>query len=311
MPTLPYLLLLEPLPEQTEAALAQNFTLHRFSSQDELTPIAGAIRAVATGGSYGISPEIMAALPALEIIAVNGVGLDRVDLEEARRRHIRVTITADISTSDVADTAMMLLLTLKRQFSANLAFLQSGRWSTEGMPPLAHSLTGLKLGIAGFGRIGQAIARRATASDMEVGYFGRHRHDDCSFPFFSELTDLAHWSDVLVLSLPAGPSSYHIINRNILDALGKDSVLINIARGSVVDEEALLEALTQEKIAGAGLDVFQNEPSINPAFLTLKNVALQPHQGSATVETRLKMGQNIIDNLLAHFAGRPLLTPAV
>lgn len=311
MSSLPYLLLLEPLPALTEEALAQHFTLLRFTSLDELSPHADSIRAVATGGSYGIAPEIMGALPALEIIAVNGVGVDRIDLQEARRRHIRVTVTTDISTHDVADTAMMLLLTLKRHFTDNQAFLLSGRWGKGELPPLAHSLSGQKIGIAGFGRIGQAIARRAAASDMDVGYFGRHRHDESTLPFFSELVELARWSDVLVISLPAGPSSYQIINHEILAALGRTGVLINIARGSIIDEAALLEALKSETIAGAGLDVFQNEPNINPEFFTLKNVALQPHQGSATVETRHKMGQNIIDNLLAYRDGRPLISPVV
>ncbi|GBQ08231.1 2-hydroxyacid dehydrogenase [Saccharibacter floricola] len=311
MPTRPYLLLLEPLPDQTETTLAQHFTLHRFTTLADLTPIAPSIRAVATGGSYGIDPEVMATLPALEIIAVNGVGLDRVDLTEARRRQIRVTVTTDISTSDVADSAMLLLLTLKRNFTENQAYLRSGQWATNGMPPSAHSLTGLKLGVAGFGRIGQAIARRAEASDMKVAYFNRTQREKSSLPFFAELKDLAQWSDVLVVSLPAVPGTQNLINADILNALGPTGVLINIARGSIVDEKALIHALNNGIIAGAGLDVFQNEPNINPEFFTLENTVVQPHQGSATVETRSKMGKNIIDNLLAHFEGRPLLTPVI
>ncbi|MXV44871.1 2-hydroxyacid dehydrogenase [Saccharibacter sp. 17.LH.SD] len=305
------LLLIEPLPDAIEEQLKQHFTLHRFTTVDALQPIASEIRAVATGGSYGIAPDIMAALPALEIVAVNGVGLDRVDLKEAKRRHIRVTVTTNISTGDVADTAMMLLLALKRHLNQNERYLRDGRWPKEGMPPLAHSLGSKKLGIAGFGRIGQAIARRALASDMDVAYFNTHQRPESPLAFFPDINKLAQWADILVISLAAGPSTANIVSQKTLEALGPQGVLINVARGSIVDEKALITALKEKKIAGAGLDVFQNEPDINPEFLTLANTVLQPHQASATVETRLKMGQNVVDNLLAHFSGKELLTPAL
>lgn len=305
-----HLLLLEPLPEPTLAALADHFIIHSFTNMDDLAKIAPDIRAIATGGSYGVAPEVMTALPHLEIIAVNGVGLDRIDLTETKKRHIRVTVTTDISTNDVADMAMLLLLALKRNLRSNEQFLLDGNWATGKLPPLAHSLNGRKLGIAGFGRIGQAVARRAQASDMEVAYFNPHPREGSSLTFVPDLKELAAWADVLIITLPATAATKHIINADILAALGKDGVLINTARGSVIDEEALLAALKSKSIAGAGLDVFQNEPTINPAFLTLDNVLLQPHQASATIETRLAMGQNIIDNLLAHFSGKPLLTPA-
>lgn len=305
-----HLLLLEPLPDPTLATLGEHFVIHHFSTMDELEKIAPEIRAIATGGSYGVAPEVMAALPHLEIIAVNGVGLDRIDLAEARRRHIRVTVTTDISTNDVADMAMLLLLALKRNLRSNEQFLLNGSWAAGKLPPLAHSLNGRKLGIAGFGRIGQAVARRAQASNMEVAYFNPHPREGSPLTFEPSLEKLAAWADVLVITLPATAATKHIVNADILAALGKDGVLINTARGSVIDEEALLAALKDRTIAGAGLDVFQNEPTINPAFSTLDNVVLQPHQASATIETRLAMGQNIIDNLLAHFSGKPLLTPA-
>lgn len=304
------LLLLEPLPAPTMEALTKDFTLLQFSTLDALKEVAPTIRAVATGGSYGVAPEIMAALPNLEIIAVNGVGLDRIDLTEAKKRAIRVTVTTDISTDDVADMAMLLLLALKRNLRANETFLRKGTWADGTLPPLAHSLKGRKLGIAGFGRIGQAVAQRAQASAMEVAYFSGHHHANSPLAFEPDLKALAHWADVLVLTLPATAQTKGLINAEILEALGKDGVLINTARGSVVDEDALLTALQNKTIAGAGLDVFQNEPKINPAFFALENVVLQPHQGSATIETRLAMGQNIIDNLHAYFSGKPLLTPA-
>lgn len=304
------LLLLEPLPEPTLETLGQYFTIHPFSDMEALKAIAPSIRAIATGGSYGVRPDVMAALPNLEIIAVNGVGLDKIDLTEAKRRNIRVTVTTDISTNDVADMAMLLLLALKRNLRSNEQFLVEGQWATGKLPPLAHSLNGRKLGIAGFGRIGQAVARRAQASDMEVAYFNPRPRTESPLRFEPDLQKLASWADVLVITLPATPATKHIINSDVLTALGKVGVLINTARGSVIDEDALLDALKNKKIAGAGLDVFQNEPTINPAFFALENVVLQPHQASATVETRLAMGQNIIDNLLAHFNGKPLLTPA-
>lgn len=309
-PTKQPLLLLEPLPEPTLETLGQYFTIHPFSDMEALKAIAPSIRAIATGGSYGVRPDVMAALPNLEIIAVNGVGLDKIDLTEVKRRNIRVTVTTDISTNDVADMAMLLLLALKRNLRSNEQFLTEGQWATGKLPPLAHSLNGRKLGIAGFGRIGQAVARRAQASNMEVAYFNPRPRTESPLRFESDLLKLAAWADVLVITLPATPATKHIINSDILTALGKEGVLINTARGSVIDEDALLDALKNKKIAGAGLDVFQNEPTINPAFFALENVVLQPHQASATVETRLAMGQNIIDNLLAHFNGKPLLTPA-
>lgn len=309
-PTKQPLLLLEPLPEPTLETLGQYFTIHPFSDMEALKAIAPSIRAIATGGSYGVRPDVMAALPNLEIISVNGVGLDKIDLTEAKRRNIRVTVTTDISTNDVADMAMLLLLALKRNLRSNEQFLVEGQWATGKLPPLAHSLNGRKLGIAGFGRIGQAVARRAQASNMEVAYFNPRPRTESPLRFEPDLMKLAAWADVLVITLPATPATKHIINSDVLTALGKEGVLINTARGSVIDEDALLDALKNKKIAGAGLDVFQNEPAINPAFFALENVVLQPHQASATVETRLAMGQNIIDNLLAHFSGKPLLTPA-
>ncbi|MBA5725810.1 2-hydroxyacid dehydrogenase [Bombella favorum] len=305
-----HLLLLEPLPEPTLASLAEYFIIHPFTNMDDLAKIAPDIRAIATGGSYGVAPEVMAALPHLEIIAVNGVGLDKIDLTGAQKRHIRVTVTTDISTNDVADMAMLLLLALKRNLKTNEQFLLDGNWAAGKLPPLAHSLNGRKLGIAGFGRIGQAVARRAQASNMEVAYFNPHPREGSTLTFEPSLKALAAWADILVITLPATAATKNIVNADILAALGKNGVLINTARGSVIDEEALLTALKSKSIAGAGLDVFQNEPTINPAFLTLDNVVLQPHQASATIETRLAMGQNIIDNLLAYFSGKPLLTPA-
>ncbi|UMM63664.1 2-hydroxyacid dehydrogenase [Aristophania vespae] len=304
------LLVLDDVKDSILETLKSHFIVHIYKDEESLKPIASKIRAVATTGGMGMMrPDLMASLPNLEIISVNGVGTDRINLEEAAKRNIAITIATNVSTNDVADTAMMLLLNLKRHFRFNEDYLYEGKWSREGYPPLAHSLEKCRLGVVGFGHIGQAIARRATASEMEVAYYNRRPRSETSYKYIPDLIELASWSDILVLAVPGCAETDKMIDASILKALGPQGVLINIARGSVVDEEALIKALEDGTIAGAGLDVFCNEPHINPAFLKLKNVTLQPHQGSATEETRQNLGQNMIDNLLAHFSGKKLLTP--
>ncbi|MDF7673855.1 2-hydroxyacid dehydrogenase [Acetobacteraceae bacterium ESL0709] len=289
--------------------LSEHFTLHHYKDLASLAPIAPYLKAIATTGAAGVPSGIMEALPHLEIIAVNGVGTDQIDLEQAKERQIPVSVTSNMTTNDVADLAIMLLMTLRRNFRYNEEYMQAGRWASEGYPPLSRSLEEKRMGIVGFGAIGQAIARRAQASEMEVTYYSRHKRPESSCPFEPDLLKLAEWADVLTLAVPGGAATQGLVNEDVLKALGPHGVLINIARGSVVDEDALIKALQKGTIAGAGLDVFCHEPDINPALLKLSNVTLQPHQGSATEETRLKMGMNVVDNLLAHFTGKPLLTP--
>lgn len=300
------LLLVEPLPAPILEMLEERFTLHHFTTIDALTPIAHTIRAIATGGGSGVKDAIMDALPNLEIISVNGVGTDAINLEKAKERHIHVTITAGLLTEDVADMAMMLTLSLRRNLLANEAHLRSGSWENNN-PPLSHSLNKAKIGIAGFGHIGQAIAQRAAAFNMEVAYYNRNKKES-PYHFIPNLIDLAKWSDIFVVAVSGGPQTAGMINAEILEALGQESVLINIARGSIINEADLLHALKEGKISGAGLDVFQNEPKINHDFFALKNTILQPHQASATFETRQKMGENIVHNLFAHFDNKPLIT---
>lgn len=300
------LLLVEPLPAPILKMLEERFTLHSFTSLEALAPLASSIRAIATGGGSGVKDAILDALPNLEIISVNGVGTDAINLEKAKSRNIHVTITSGLLTEDVADMAMMLSLALRRNLLFNEAHMRSSSWE-KGNPPLSHSVRGTKMGIAGFGNIGQAIAKRAHAFDMEIAYYNRHQKES-PFHFIPTLKELAEWSDILVIAVSGGPQTAGLVNGEILNALGKDSLLVNISRGTVINEHDLLLALKEGKIAGAGLDVFQNEPKINPEFLSLKNTVLQPHQASATVETRRKMGENIVHNLFAHFDGKPLLT---
>lgn len=304
------LLVIEILPEDIMTRLRALFDVHVFTTLDALRPIASTIRAIATGGGPGVPEAVMNMLPNLQIIAVNGVGTDAIDLAEAKKRGIRVTTTAGLPTDDVADLAMALTLDLKRNVLPNDRFVREGKWRN-GMPPLASSLTGCRMGIAGFGHIGQAIGRRAAACEMQVGYYARRKLENSALPYFADITALAEWADVLMLAVPGGAATENMVDEKVLKALGPAGYLVNIARGSVVDQAALLKALKTHAIAGAGLDVFLNEPNIDPEYFTLKNTVLQPHQGSATVQTRQRMGDNVIGNLEAFFAGKPLLTPVV
>ncbi|MDH5723185.1 MAG: 2-hydroxyacid dehydrogenase [Alphaproteobacteria bacterium] len=262
---------------------------------------------LSTYNSTGVRSSTIDALPNLEIIAQFGVGYDNIDIQAAARRNIAVTNTPDILTADTADTAMMLLLNIARRGVEGDVFIRVGRWQS-GALPLGSCLTGKTVGIVGLGKIGSAIAHRCRAFGMNVVYYGRSKKDvDCKF--YDDLKSMAKDSDFLVLACSGGPDTENIINLDILEALGPKGFLINIARGSVVNEEDLLIALQNRTIAGAGLDVYANEPNVPEEMLKMDQVVLLPHIGSATTETRSKMGKLVIDNLLAHFEGKPLLTP--
>lgn len=310
MSSKPDILTIDPLVPVMKERLEKSFTLHPYTSLENLKNIAPAIRGITTGGGSGVPSEIMDALPNLEVISVNGVGTDRINLDEARRRNIGVATTQNTLTDDVADMAVALMMAVMRGIVTNDAFVRAGKWPS-ATPPLGRSLTRKKVGIAGFGHIGQAIAKRVSAFGMEVAYFNSHARPESTCHFEPDLKALATWCDVLILAVSGGPRSANMIDRDILDALGKDGFLVNIARGTVVDEAALLSALQEKRIAGAGLDVFQNEPNINPAFLSLPNTVLQAHQASATVETRTAMANLVVDNLIAYFTDKTLLTPVI
>ncbi|TZG26126.1 2-hydroxyacid dehydrogenase [Sphingomonas montanisoli] len=267
------------------------------------------IRAVATHGSTGIDAATMAKLPDLEMIAVSAVGVDKVDLAEAKRRGIHVTNTPDVLTDDVADLAIGLMIALYRNIPRDDALVRSGRWASEGMPTLSRRLTGQRIGILGLGRIGQAIAKRAAPFAGEIAYHSRHPVADVSWRYAESAMVLAASVDILIVATPGGPATDKLVDATVIDALGPNGSLINIARGSVVDEDALVAALVEGRLGGAGLDVFAHEPHVPAALLPLPNVVLLPHQGSATVETRDAMAQLVLDNLAAFFAGQPLLTP--
>lgn len=310
----PQVLMTGAYPAWDMEPLEQHYTLHKlWEAPDRQRFIAdhgAGIRAIATRGELGASAELINALPKLEIIACYGVGTDGIDLAAARARGIRVTNTPDVLTGDVADIGVGLALALLRRFPAGDAHVRSGAWARANMG-LVTRLHGKRVGIVGFGRIGSTVARRLSGFDVQIGYFARAAQAGNPHAFFAGVAELAAWCDVLIVTLAGGAGTRGLVNAAVLDALGPRGWLINISRGSTVDEPALIDALQRHAIAGAALDVFLNEPHIDPRFLSLDNVLLQPHHGSGTVETRQAMGQLVRDNLEAHFRGQALLTPVV
>ncbi len=312
----PELLILAPSPSAAvNAQLEQQYTCHhawqvpadgRHAWLSQRSP---AIRAVVTTGALGLNAGDMALLPHLEIIAVNGVGLDGVALDQARERGIAVTTTPNVLTDDVADLALALLLASARHIVALDRFVRDGGWERREAIAPASSLRGKTAGIFGFGQIGQAIALRLAAFGVHVRYFQPRVIMGTSVPRAASLLALAQESDYLFVCAPGTPATRQSIDRSVLDALGPQGTLINIARGALIDEDALIAALQDGRLGAAGLDVFADEPRVPNALRALPNVVLTPHVGSLTVETRHAMGQLVVDNLAAHFAGLPLLTP--
>lgn len=306
------ILIIQPLMPALSEMLHRDYLCHRLYEQPDaaawLQQHGQDIRAVATRGDVGLAADVMAALPALEVIAVFGVGTDAIDLAAARDRGITVTVTADILTDDVADQALALMLSVSRQIVAQDAFLRAGEWANRP-PVLGSKLSGKRVGILGLGRIGSAIARRCAAFDMQIGYCNSRQSDEPGWQRFGDLHQLALFSDVLVLAVPGDARNYKVVDREVLHALGSQGVLINVARGAVVNEDDLIAALENHTIAGAGLDVFEGEPAIDPRFIALENTVLTPHIASATAETRQAMAQNVADNLASWFARGKAITP--
>jgi lactate dehydrogenase-like 2-hydroxyacid dehydrogenase len=311
--TKPDILQIGPYPPWDQEPLDAAYTMHRlFEAADRaafLKNSGSRIRAIATRGELGASREIIEACPRLEVISVYGVGYDAVDLESARARNIRVTNTPDVLTDDVADFGVAMMLGLARGLNGAERWLREGDWVRRGSYPLQRKVSGKRAGILGLGRIGLALARRLEGFDMQLAYSSRSpKTVPAGWAHVPDPVELARRSDFLFVTLAATAATRHIINADMLKALGPDGMLINISRASNVDEEALLAALESGALGAAALDVFDNEPRLNPRFLTLQNVLLQPHQASGTVETRKAMGKLLRDNLAAHFSGKPLLT---
>jgi len=298
----------------TQAILEKEFICHKlYEATDRsafLKQLAPKVRALATFGAAGADAKLMDALPKLELISNFGVGVDAIDLEAAKKRGVIVTNTPDVLNDCVADTAMALTLNAMRKFPQSEAYLRSGYWATRGDYAKTTSLGGKTMGVLGLGRIGEAIARRALAFGMKIRYHNRHKKD-VAYPYDGDAVTLARNSDVLMIATPGGGGTKALVGAKVLDALGPNGYVVNIARGSVIDEPVLLDYLQRERIAGAGLDVFANEPNISPAFFALDNVVIFPHVGSATNETRGAMGDLQVENLRLHFAGKPVRTRVV
>jgi hydroxypyruvate reductase len=308
----PDLLLICPLFPATMQALDQAYTVHRYyeasDKEDFIRRISDRITAAATAGHEGMPVALMKRFPGLKIIACFGVGVDGIDLQAARELGIAVTNTPDVLTDCVADNAMALVLVTMRRTVFNDRFVREGRW-LKGGAPLADKVSGSTMGIIGLGRIGKAIAKRAEAFGMKVVYHGRSRQDGVGYPWYASPVEMAKDVDVLVLACPGGKATEKIVDRKVLDALGPKGYLVNVSRGSTVDEPAMVEALVNRRLAGAGLDVFVAEPKVPEALFKLDNVVLQPHVSSGTHQTRAAMGQLVVDNLAAFFANKPLVTP--
>ena len=294
-----------------EPQLRAAFQLHdRLHETDEAAfeAIAPRIRAIAASGESKVPASLIARLPALEIVSVFGVGYDGVDVAAAKAANVMVTHTPNVLNDDVADLALGLMLAAARQLPAADQYVKQGAWP-QGPMPLARKMSGARLGLVGMGRIGQAIAQRALAFHMDIAYTARHARTELPYRYFANPTELAAHCDFLVVITPGGTGTRHLINAQVLQALGPKGILVNVARGSVIDQEALTDALERGVIGGAGLDVFDNEPHVPERLRALPHVVLSPHIGSATQQTRQAMADLAFNNLRAHFANEPVITP--
>jgi lactate dehydrogenase-like 2-hydroxyacid dehydrogenase len=299
------------LPRQT-AQLDEQYVCHRLDLADDreamLRDVAADVTAVITSGEIICGAALMDRLPRLGMVACFGVGVDGIDLPYCQARGIAVSNTPDVLTEDVADIAIGLTISTLRGITAGDRYVRRGDWQ-HGPLPLSTRIGGKTMGILGLGRIGKAIATRAEAHGMTVVWHGRHDQPDVQWQRFPDLAAMAAAIDILMIACPGGPATRGLVSREVIDALGPSSYLVNISRGSVVDETALVGALVGGRLAGAGLDVFADEPNVPAPLLDLENVVLTPHIGSASRETRDAMAQLVVDNLDAFYAGRPLLTP--
>jgi len=307
------LLMTSPILPIVSEELQRSFTLHRLWEHENedrfLSEVAPRVRGVVTSSASGyLGAAFFERLPHLEIVASFGAGFDNIDAAEATRRGIVVTNTPGVLDEDVADLAVALLLATLRQIPQADRFVRAGKW-LEAPFPLSPTLRGRNVGIVGLGRIGKAIARRLEGFGVSIGYHGRTRQPDAIYTYHSTLLGLATNCDLLVVVAPGGEATRHLIDAHILEALGPTGVLINVSRGSVVDERALITALRNGTIQAAGLDVYEDEPRVPQDLVTLKNVVLLPHIGSATVYARNAMARLLVDNVISWFSGTGALTP--
>ncbi|PZO68277.1 MAG: dihydrofolate reductase [Paracoccus denitrificans] len=300
-------------PDQI-AQLEQRFTLHRYHDADAaertamLDQFGARIRGIVASGPTTITADLLDRLPALEIVSSNSAGYDRMDAPALKAKGVILTNASVALSDDVANAGIMLMMAARADLIRQDAFVRDGAWAN-GEFPLTHSLTGARLGIVGMGQIGQAILERATALKMDIAYHTRSEKPCVGARYEPDLVALADWAQILMVIVPGGKATEHLINADVLRALGPDGTLVNIARGSVVDEAALIAALRDGTLGSAALDVFANEPKPNPDLTSLLNVTLAPHHASGTFEAREAMAQTMVDNLIAHFDGKPVLTP--
>ncbi|XP_071691988.1 glyoxylate/hydroxypyruvate/pyruvate reductase 2KGR-like [Rutidosis leptorrhynchoides] len=307
-------LLTSPTNSYLEQELDKRFNLFRLwnvpNKLEFLKQNSGSIRAVAVNPNVPTDREFIESLPALEIVSSFSVGLDKIDLEYCKEKGIRVTNTPDVLTDDVADLAIGLILTTLRRICECDRYVKAGLWK-KGDFRLTTKFSGKKVGIIGLGRIGTAIAKRAESFNCPISYYSRSEKPGSNYKYFPSVLELASDCQILVVACPLTEETRHIINREVLNALGPSGYLINIGRGPHVDERELVSALVEGRIAGAGLDVFENEPHVPEELFGPDNVVLLPHVGSGTVETRHAMADLVIGNIEAHFNKKPLLTPVV
>jgi hydroxypyruvate reductase len=301
-----------PMMASLEADLAAAFDTTVLSKQADpdafLAQHGASFAGIVTSSKVGAGPALMDALPNVKVISHFGVGYDTVDVPAATQRGIQVSNTPDVLNDCVADLAMGLLIDTARGMSASERFVRRGDW-LKGQFPLTTRVSGKRLGIVGLGRIGQTIAKRAGGFDMEIRYHSRRPVSTVAWTHEPSLTKLAQWCDFLMIIVAGGPATRHLVSKEVIEALGPKGFLINVSRGTVVDEAALVDALVNRQIAGAGLDVFENEPEVPAALMKLDNVVLLPHVASGTNETRKAMADLVVDNLKAYFTKGQLLTP--
>lgn len=305
-----------PYPEWDQQPLDAAFKMHRYFEADDkaglLASVGADVRGIATRGELGADRALIEALPRLEVISVYGVGYDAVDLAACRERGIRVTNTPDVLTKDVADLGVAMMMVQSRGMIGAEKWVRDGSWAEKGLYPLKNRVFGRKAGVLGLGRIGFEVAKRLVGFDMDIAYSDVSAKEYApDWTFIENPVELAQHADFLFVTLAASAQTRHIVGREVIEAVGPEGMIINISRAANIDEDALLDALEQGRLGSAALDVFEGEPKLNPRFLALDNVLLQPHHASGTFETRKAMGKLVRDNLIAHFSGADLLTPVL
>lgn len=301
------LLIIGPISDHVASRIGNDFIAHKIADMDNIdrSKIVGVI----TNGHDGVPNDVITQLPNLKIISCYGVGYDAIDVGTAKSHGVMVANTPKVLSADVANTAIMLLLATSRRLVEFDHYVRAGKWASEGNAPLTTSIEGKKVGLLGMGNIGQNIAKKCAAFSMDISYHSRNKNTSLSYQYFPKLRDMARHVDFLIIIAPGGAATKHLVNKDVLEALGADGTIINVGRGSIIDETALVEALQNNIIKAAGLDVFENEPNPLPELFTMNNVVLQPHVASGTLETRKAMGDLTIDNIIEFLKTGKAITP--